>query len=55
MPNYEYQCQECKAIFTVHLTIAELEKNPPPTCEKCGSKHVQQLLSGPMIITSKKS
>ncbi len=55
MPNYEYQCRDCKAIFVVHLSLAEREKNPPPTCEKCGSKHVEQLISGAMVITSKKS
>lgn len=55
VPTYEYQCQDCKAIFTVHLTLAEREKNPPPTCEKCGGKRVEQLLSGAMVITSKKS
>lgn len=55
MPDYEYQCCDCGATFTVHLTISEHEKNPHPTCEKCGSKKVEQLLTGAMVITSKKS
>jgi putative FmdB family regulatory protein len=55
MPDYEYHCRDCGATFTVHLTISEHEKNPPPECQKCGSKNVEQLLSGAMVITSKKS
>jgi putative FmdB family regulatory protein len=55
MPDYEYQCTDCKTIFTVHLTISEHEKKPPSNCVKCGSTNVIQLLSGSMVITSKKS
>jgi putative FmdB family regulatory protein len=55
MPNYEYQCRDCKTVFTVHFTLAEHEKGPPPACEKCGGNNVEQLLSGATIITSKKS
>jgi len=55
MPDYEYQCCDCGATFTVHLTISEHEKTPHLNCEKCGSKKVEQLLSGAMVITSKKS
>lgn len=55
MPDYEYQCNDCKTTFTVHLTISEHEKNPPTSCVKCGSKNVSQLLSGTMVITKKKS
>jgi putative FmdB family regulatory protein len=55
MPDYEYQCHDCKGTFTVHLTISEHEKSPHPTCEKCGRKNVEQLLSSPTVITSKKS
>jgi len=28
MPTYEYDCDACNKTFTVHLTIAEHEKNP---------------------------
>lgn len=55
MPDYEYHCRDCGATFAVHLTISEHEKNPPPECQKCGGKNVEQLLSGAMVITSKKS
>lgn len=55
MPDYEFMCRECGTTFTVHLTIAQHEKNPHPQCEKCGSTKVEQLLSGAMVITSKKT
>ena len=55
MPDYEYQCRECKATFTVHLMMSEHEKHPHPKCEKCGSNNVEQLLPSATVITSKKS
>ena len=55
MPDYEYECQECKKTFTVHLTIAEHDANPPQECPSCKSPKVVQLLSGAAVITSKKS
>jgi putative FmdB family regulatory protein len=55
MPDYAYQCHDCGATFTIHLTLAEHEKSPHPTCQKCGSTKVEQLLSEAMVFTSKKS
>jgi putative FmdB family regulatory protein len=55
MPTYEYQCKDCKKTFSVHLTISEHEHTPPPACEHCGSRNVEQILSGVTVITSKKS
>lgn len=55
MPMYEFECTDCKATFLVYLTIEERDKEGAVTCEKCGSKNVRQLLSGPTVITSKKS
>lgn len=55
MPDYEYQCTDCKKIFTIHLTIGEHDKTPHPTCKFCGSANVEQMLSAAIVITSKKS
>jgi len=55
MPEYEFECTECKKTFTAHQTISERDTNPPPQCPSCGSTKVCQLLSGAAVITSKKS
>jgi len=55
MPDYEYQCMNCKKIFTIHLTIGEHDRTSHPTCKSCGSTNVEQLLSAAMVITPKKS
>ena len=55
MPDYEYQCEECKKTFTLHQTIGEREKNPHPYCPSCGSANVEQLLPTATVITPKKS
>lgn len=55
MPTYEYHCGDCQKTFTTLLTITEHEKLPPPACPHCGSKKTVPHLSGPMVITSKKS
>lgn len=55
MPNYDYQCNQCKKTFTVTTSIKEHEKNPTPQCEHCGSKDVKRVFSNVTVITSKKS
>jgi putative FmdB family regulatory protein len=55
MPDYEYQCNDCKKTFTVHLTISEHDKTGHPKCTYCGSSNVEQLLSAATVITPKKS
>jgi putative FmdB family regulatory protein len=55
MPDYEYECLDCKQVFTVHQTVGEHERTSGVECEKCRSRNVRQLLSGPTVITSKKS
>jgi len=35
MPNYDYYCDECKAIWDVSVPLAELDKELKcPDCEK---------------------
>ena len=55
MPTYEYHCNDCQKTFTALLTITEHEKAAPPACPGCGSKNTIQHISGPTVITSKKS
>ncbi len=55
MPTYEYHCNDCQKTFTALLTITEHEKTPSPGCPGCGSKNTVQYISGPTVITSKKS
>jgi putative FmdB family regulatory protein len=55
MPEYEYECLECRNIFSVHQMVSEHEKNSGVQCDRCGSTNVRQLLSGPTVITSRKS
>ena len=44
MPLYEYECQECKKIFTEVLTLKEHEGGEI-ACPGCGSREVRQLMS----------
>ena len=55
MPTYEYVCNDCHKSFSAILTITEHENAAPPACPTCGSKNTSQQISGPMVITSKKS
>jgi putative FmdB family regulatory protein len=55
MPTYEYQCDDCHQNFSAILTITEHEHAPAPACPSCGSKNVTQQISGPSVITSRKS
>jgi len=55
MPDYEYQCNDCKKSFTLHLTISQHDKTASPTCQYCTSANVTQLLSRTTVITSKKT
>lgn len=54
MPNYSYQCQECRKSFSVHMTIPEHDKGRVK-CPKCGSRKVRQQFGLFGAITSKKS
>ena len=44
MPLYEYECESCKKVFTVALSLREHEEGKL-VCPGCGSKQVQQLIS----------
>ncbi len=56
MALYEYQCEECRATFTVSQLISEHEKvKKAPQCPECGSTHTQAVLSGFFAKTDSKT
>lgn len=54
MPTYEYRCEKCGEEFARIMSISEHD-TAKPTCPKCGSEEVQQLVSHFMTKTSRKS
>jgi putative FmdB family regulatory protein len=55
MADYEFECKKCEEQFEVHQTFAEHDREPKPTCPKCGSHDVEQLIEAVHVQTSKKS
>jgi putative FmdB family regulatory protein len=53
MPLYEYECQNCKKIFTLVLSLREHDE--PVACPKCGSKKVRQIMSDFIAKTASKT
>jgi len=45
MPNYNFECQDCKNIFEVTVSIKDMEKGHFP-CDRCGSKKTRRLFDG---------
>jgi putative FmdB family regulatory protein len=43
MPIYEYQCNQCKAVFD--CVLLKYDEQFKPECKKCGSADVQKLIS----------
>ena len=54
MPLYEFECQKCKNIFTVVLSLREHEMEGV-ACPGCGSKKVMQLMSTFIAKTESKT
>ena len=54
MPTYEYQCLNCKKVFTLIMSISEYEKGKVK-CPKCGKGRVKQQITEFMVQTSRKS
>lgn len=54
MPSYQFECQSCRGIFTLALSLREREAGNIQ-CPTCGGTNVQQLISSFMVKTSKKS
>jgi putative FmdB family regulatory protein len=43
MPIYEYQCNQCKAVFD--CVLLKYDEQFKPECKTCGSADVQKLIS----------
>lgn len=54
MPLYEYECQKCKKVFTVALTLNEHEQGKM-SCPGCGSNRIAQLISSFIAKTASKT
>jgi len=54
MPMYDYRCDDCGKESLVIMTLHEHDEGPP-TCPKCGSTHMKQLLTDFIAHTTIKS
>lgn len=52
MPMYEFKCMDCGEVFTVKMSVMEME-NTKVTCPKCGSEKVMKMISSFNAMTSK--
>ena len=54
MSSYEFQCEDCKHVFTVSMTIKERETQKV-ACPKCKGTNVKWFPTPFFAVTSKKS
>ena len=54
MPTFEYRCNKCKKVFSLHMTISEYEKRKSFNCPHCKSKSVKRIFSSFTAVTSSK-
>ena len=54
MPTYEYQCLNCKKVFTLIMSLSQYEKGKVK-CPKCGKGRVKQQITEFIVQTSRKS
>lgn len=54
MPTYEYRCEKCRKRFSTIHSISE-HGSKRPTCPKCRSRKVSQVLAPFFAKTAKKS
>lgn len=50
MPLYDYQCEQCQAIFEVRATIKEKEAGLEPECPNCHGKQTRQIITAGLIL-----
>jgi putative FmdB family regulatory protein len=55
MPTYEYRCEKCGQTFEKTMGLSQHAKQPKPSCPKCSSRKVEQLVSRFQAITNKKT
>jgi putative FmdB family regulatory protein len=54
MPTYEYRCRDCQHVFDRIEALSEHGRKPP-TCPKCRSRQVEQVLTSFFAKTSHKA
>ena len=54
MPTYEYRCRDCHHVFDRVEPLSE-HGQKTPTCPKCRSRHVEQVLTPFFAKTSSKA
>ncbi len=54
MPTYEYLCNTCSEKFETEMTLAEKSAGKKPSCPKCKSKEVAQILGNVNVVGSKR-
>ncbi len=51
MPNYDYQCNDCGAVYDVFHKVREVEEDV--ICPKCNSPKHTRLISAPRVVAKK--
>lgn len=54
MPEYEFECKQCKKVFTLVMRISE-RAAAKIRCPGCGSEEVEALMQPFIARTAKKS
>lgn len=54
MPMYSFRCEECDTVFEIRASIKEKLTGLNPTCPKCHSLKVQQLITAGLLIYDRK-
>ena len=55
MPNYEFECTQCRKTFTQKQTFEEHDRHKRVKCPKCGTTKVKPRIGSVFAQTSKKS
>jgi len=58
MPRYDFECQNCHAMFDAQMSLSEYMakiKEKKVECVKCGSKRVARAFSPPGISSSSRN
>ena len=55
MPQYSFECQECKVPFDIEASMSEyvaMQKSKKVACPACGSKKVVRIITAPAVARS---
>jgi putative FmdB family regulatory protein len=55
MPDYDFECRECRKTFIETQSFEEHDRHKRVKCPKCGSTKVERLIGTVFAKTSKKS